>query len=118
MFKEAFSVIDKVNPMIRNTPRLISARAYVSAKSGETEAAHQAIEWLLEMSAQSYVSPFDIAIIFAGLSDVEQTLLWLENAFDERSVLMPFLKCDPYFDAARTDSRFQNLLRRVGFTEI
>ena len=115
MFKDAFSAIDRVHPAIRNTPRLISARAYISAKAGETEAAHQAIEKLLETSAQIYVSSFDIAIVFAGLKDVQQTLLWLENAYDERSVLMPFLKADPYFDEVRGDSRFDDLLRRVGF---
>ncbi len=115
MFKDAFSVIDKVHPVLGNTPRLISARAYICAKSGETEAAHRAIEKLLEISANGYVSPFDIAIVFAGLNDVEQTLLWLEKAYDERSVLMPFLKADPYFDAVRFDSRFSDLLRRVGF---
>lgn len=115
MFKDAFSVIDKIHPIIKNSPRLISARAYISAKSGETEAAHRAIEKLLEMSAQIYVSSFDIAIIFAGLSDVEQTLLWLEKAYEERSVLMPFLKSDPYFDSLRGDFRFDDLMRRVGF---
>ena len=70
------------------------------------------------MSSQGYVSPFDIAIIFAGLNDVEQALLWLEKAYDERSVLMPFLKADPYFDAVRFDSRFDDLLRRIGFEDI
>ena len=118
MFRDAFAVIDMIHPAIKNSPRLISARAYISAKSGETEAAHRAIEKLLEMSSQGYVSPFDIAIIFAGLNDVEQALLWLEKAYDERSVLMPFLKADPYFDAVRFDSRFDDLLRRIGFEDI
>lgn len=117
MFKDAFSVIDQINPAIRNMPRLISARAYISARFGETEAAHRAIEKLLEMSAQTYVSSFDVAIIFAGLRDVEQCLLWLEKAYNERSVLMPFLKSDPYFDVVRNDSRFEDLLRRIGFNE-
>ncbi len=118
MFEDAFSIIDRVNPAIGNTPRLISARGYISAKAGETEAAHQAIKRLLEISAQSYVSSFDVAIIFAGLRDVEQTLLWLEKAYDERSVLMPFLKADPYFDPVRNDLRFDSLLKRIGFKEI
>ncbi len=117
MFKDAFSIIDRVHPVLANTPRLISARAYICAKSGETEAAYRAIAKLMEMSTNSYVSSFDIAIIFAGLNDVEQTLLWLEKAYDERSVLMPFLNADPYFDTVRSDVRFQGLLERVGFVK-
>ncbi len=115
MFKEAFLVMDSIDSSLQENPRVITARGYISAKAGDTKNAGQAIEKLLELSLKIYVSSFDMAIVCAGLKDIEQALYWLEKAFAERSFLMPFLKPDPYFDSLRKDSRFDDMLKRIGF---
>jgi len=50
-----------------------------------------------------------------GLDDKDQAFAWLEKAFAERSAGLTFLKAEPMFDPIRSDPRFQDLLRRVGF---
>ena len=50
-----------------------------------------------------------------ALGDKDQALKWLEEAYRQRSICLPALKTDPRFDALRSDARFQNVLRRVGF---
>ncbi len=57
------------------------------------------------------VSPFHLALIHCGLHDREQTLHWLEQAFEERYSWMVWLKSDPMFDWLRDEPRFQELLR-------
>ena len=94
-------------------PRALLGRAY--AVSGKRGAAEKVLDELNEESKQTYVSPYDIALIYAGLGNKEQALAWLERAFAERSTWMPFLRVDPELDALRTEPRFQDLLRRMNF---
>ena len=54
-----------------------------------------------------------IAGIYALLGDRENALKWLEKAYQERSHLMVYLKVDPVWDDLRSDTRFQDLLRRM-----
>jgi hypothetical protein len=56
-------------------------------------------------------------MIYLGLGDWDKTFDSLEKAFEERSGFMPFLKVEPMFDLARSDSRFENLLTKIGFTQ-
>jgi len=49
-----------------------------------------------------------------GLGDNEQAFVWLEQAFKEQSNILQFLKVHPFFDPLRADSRFADLVRRVG----
>ena len=72
------------------------------------------IRELQEMSKTRYVSPYGVAQIYAALHDKEQTLKWLQIAFDDRAIWMTYLAVDPVFDGVRSDERFQDLLRRVG----
>ena len=57
-----------------------------------------------------------IAVVYAGFGDrVDQTMEWLEKAYEERSGLLIWLKVWPIFDHLRSDARFVRLLRRIGF---
>ena len=76
--------------------------------------AEQILRALLERSRTSYVSPFDIATIYAGLGDRSHTLDWLERAYEGRAPTLVFINVDPRFDAFRDDPRFRALVRRIG----
>ena len=64
---------------------------------------------------------FGLAYPIAGRSaligEIEEAMTWLERAYEEREPLMLLAKTDPRLDPLRTDARFQNLLRRIGFPE-
>lgn len=87
----------------------------VKAKfAGETR---QVLSFILSaMSRQRYVSPLDLAIVYIGLGDKEQTFEQLEKAFEDRAGWLINLKVEPRFDGLRSEPRFQDLLRRVGHT--
>jgi hypothetical protein len=61
-------------------------------------------------------SPYSIALAYAGLNDVRTVFECLENAFAVRDVHLIYLLVDPKWDPFREDERFQELLRRCGFT--
>jgi len=66
--------------------------------------------------AGSLCRPRPIAVVYAGFEDgADQTMEWLEKAYEERFRLLIYLKIWPIFDHLRGDARFVRLLRRIGF---
>ena len=61
-----------------------------------------------------YVSPLIFAVLYTELDDKEHAFEWLEKSFQERSVWLINIKTDPQFDGLRSDTRFQNLVKRIG----
>jgi hypothetical protein len=51
-------------------------------------------------------------MIYATLGDKDQAMTWLEKGYEER--FNPSVLLRPGFDPIRSDSRFQNLVRRIG----
>jgi len=88
--------------------------AHAYAASGNREAAQKIITELEEHSKGNYVSPFEIAVIEAGLGEKDQTFASLEKAYQERSSELVTLTADPRFDDLRSDPRFTDLVRRIG----
>jgi len=89
---------------------------YALAKSGKQAEARALLAELLKASSERYVSLYNIALIYNGLGDRDQALAWLERAYQQRDQRMTFLKVEPKWNNLRSDPRFQDLLRRVGFT--
>jgi len=48
-----------------------------------------------------------------ALGDKDQAFTRLNQAYDERAANMEFLKVAPELDPLRSDSRFQDLLRKM-----
>jgi hypothetical protein len=57
------------------------------------------------------------ALPYVGLDDKQKALDSLEKACAMHSNLMTSLKVEPAFDPLRRESRFQDLMRRVGFAQ-
>jgi hypothetical protein len=65
-------------------------------------------------SRTTYVSPYMIAIIWAGLGNKDRAFEFLVKAYDEKSTdLAYFIKADLRLDDLRSDPRFFDLLRRM-----
>lgn len=54
---------------------------------------------------------------FASIGETEKALDALEQAYAERETFMMIVKVDPRFDPLRSDRRYQDLLRRLGFPQ-
>jgi TolB-like protein/DNA-binding winged helix-turn-helix (wHTH) protein/Tfp pilus assembly protein PilF len=89
---------------------------YALAKSGKEAEARSVLDGLLKSSAERYVSPYHIALVYNGLGEHDEALAWLERAYADRSPGMVFLKVEPKWNNLRSDARFQDLLRRVGLS--
>jgi serine/threonine protein kinase/tetratricopeptide (TPR) repeat protein len=65
-------------------------------------------------AGQNYISPMAFAQLYAQLGNPNAAFEWLDRAYNERSRNLLDLKLDPNFDSLRPDSRFSQLLRRIG----
>ena len=72
------------------------------------------IRGALDEQAERSVS---IATIYVALGDTDAAFEWLERAYQRRSQGLPQIRVDAFLDPLRSDPRFQDLLRRIGFPE-
>ena len=86
---------------------------YALGRAGRRQEALRLIHDLRERSLYQYVSPYDIALIYAGLNETDQALDWLDRAFNDRTHWLVFLKVEPKFDFLRENARFHRLLERI-----
>ena len=60
---------------------------------------------------------YALAMLLATIGDTEEAMTWLERAYEERDLLLINAKTEPRLDSLRSDPRFQELVRRIGFPE-
>jgi TolB-like protein/Flp pilus assembly protein TadD len=96
-------------------PLAMGALGFAYAKSGRKDEARKLLADLKEQSKKRYVASYWIAMIYVGLDEKDEAFAWLEKAYQERSWFLVWIKMDPQADSLRSDSRFIDLMRRVGF---
>ncbi|MGD1211873.1 MAG: protein kinase [Candidatus Acidiferrales bacterium] len=62
-------------------------------------------------------SPTDVAENYALLGDKDNAFLWLEKAYQQRASELIFLKVNSEWENLRSDPRYADLLRRIGFPQ-
>ena len=67
---------------------------------------------LEDQQSQHSSTDASIALIYAGLGDKDQAMIWLNKAYQAR--FNPSILMRPVFDPLQSDPRFQDLLRRIG----
>ena len=112
---EALAACDRAWEFSSGNTEAPSISGYIHAISGDRAKAITNVGEMQELRKTRYVSPYNIALVFAGLGDSESALQWLERAFDERDVHMTFL-LDHKWNGLRSNQRFAHLMQRVGFS--
>jgi TolB-like protein/DNA-binding winged helix-turn-helix (wHTH) protein/Tfp pilus assembly protein PilF len=116
MSEKAIDELKKAVSLSGGSSLYVSSLAHAYAIAGRRSQAEMLLRQMSERAQHTYVPSFHIAIIYAGLGQKDQALVWLEKGYQERSAWMVWLKVDPRLDVLRSDPRFQDLLRRVGLS--
>ena len=116
-YSEALAACERAWEFSGGNTEALSIGGYVHAVSGDPAKAEQTLHRMLELRKERYVPPYNLALVFAGLGEREAALEWLELAFSDRDVHMPFL-LDHKWNGLRTNAQFQELLSRVGFVSL
>lgn len=62
----------------------------------------------------AFVSPYQLAMVYATLKDKDTAISYLEKSADAKEGQILYLKYEPLFDGIRSDPRFVALEKRVG----
>jgi|HubBroStandDraft_5_1064220.scaffolds.fasta_scaffold23138_3 TolB-like protein/DNA-binding winged helix-turn-helix (wHTH) protein/Tfp pilus assembly protein PilF len=114
MYGEAVAELQKAIDLSPESTAFTATLAYTYAISGQREKAVTILDDLKNRSNDRFSNAAVIALIFVGLDDKDQAMVWLEGAYAER--FNPQVLMRPGFDSLRSDPRFQDLLHRTGLT--
>ena len=89
--------------------------AYIRAASGDRLRAQKALSDLTEFSRHNYVSPVEFATCYAALGDRDRAFKYLDLGYRQHDTWMIALEVNFGLDNLRTDPRFHELERQVGF---
>ena len=118
MYSEAIAEAIKARDFSGGHSEAVAHLVYALAKSGRREEAQAALNELNKRVAEGrYVPPYNLALAYYGLGETDEAIAWLEKGFRQRDVRMTFLKVDPKWNDLRTDPRFTDIERRVGFQQ-
>jgi TolB-like protein/Flp pilus assembly protein TadD len=88
---------------------------YGYAISGKRAEAEAIIKELVGKYENGRALGQDLAAVYAGLGEKDQAFAWLEKDFQTRSGLLAWTRWTPAFESLRSDPRYTDLLRRMGF---
>jgi tetratricopeptide (TPR) repeat protein len=115
-FNEAEAQFRQARQIAGESIDALAALGHLFAVSGHTDAALEALAELAALSQARYVSPYEVALLHTGLGEPDEAFRWLERACDERVEWMIFINVDPRLAPLHLDARFNDLLRRLGFS--
>ncbi|HEX8072655.1 MAG TPA: protein kinase [Pyrinomonadaceae bacterium] len=110
---DALAELQRATALMGDDAETWAALGHAYAASGKTAEARKVLERLRASHPGGYVSPYFIALVYAGLGDHDRALAALYQAYKDRHPGMIFMRLDPRFAPLRTDSRFADLQRHV-----
>ena len=113
MYREAIAELQMAVNLSGNSPHIKAELGHAYAIAGETTPALDILDELKRESTETHISSYDIAVIYIGLGRKDQALEALENAYQERSEWLRYVKVDPRLDPLRGDPRFEKLANQV-----
>ena len=110
MYDEAIQQFQKLN----GQPHALGHMGNAYGRMGRVAEAREMISELQTKVQTTGIGRYEIALVYTGLGEKEEAFAWLEKSFAVRDKGLTYLKIDPCLDPLRSDSRFHDLVRRVG----
>jgi len=114
-YDEAIAELRKATDLSEGSTAFNANLAYAYAASGRRTEAVKILDDLKNQSKHGFSNAPEIALVYVGMDDKDQAMMWLNKAFDER--FSPWVLMRPAFDPLRSDPRFQDLLHRIGLSK-
>jgi TolB-like protein/DNA-binding winged helix-turn-helix (wHTH) protein/Tfp pilus assembly protein PilF len=111
-YKEAIAELQKAIELSPGSTAFTANLAFAYAVSGMRDEAVRILNDLKNRSPQAFSNAPEIAMVYVGLDEKDQAMAWLEKAYAER--FSPWVLMRPCFDPLRSDSAFEDLVRRIG----
>jgi DNA-binding winged helix-turn-helix (wHTH) protein/Flp pilus assembly protein TadD len=116
-FDEALAEFRQVEIVLHEWTVSIAARGFVAAVAGRTTEAEEILDALQRLGNRKFVTSYGVALVHAGLGQNDAAFSRLNDAFNERSHWLVWLRLDPRWNRLRPDPRFAELVARMQFPE-
>jgi tetratricopeptide (TPR) repeat protein len=113
-YKAAIAELERAQQLSGGFPLILGPLASCYGAAGEMEKAHALLNELNAAATQTYVAPIAWVMAYLGMGDVEGAFEWLEKAAAARDPLLCYLRVGPIYDLIRDDTRYLDLLYRIG----
>jgi TolB-like protein/Tfp pilus assembly protein PilF len=114
-YDQAIAELSRAVELSGSSTTCVSNLAFAYAVSGRTTEAQKILDDLKKRSTGGgYSNAPEIALVYVGLNDKNQAMVWLEKAYQER--FNPSILMRPAFDSLRSYPPFRDLLRRIGLS--
>jgi TolB-like protein/tetratricopeptide (TPR) repeat protein len=110
MYDEAIQQFQKLG----GQPHALGHMGNAYARVRQEAEARKMISELQKQVQTTGIGRYEIALVYAGLGQKDEAFAWLEKSFAARDKGLTYLKIDPCLDPLRSDSRFRDLVSRVG----
>jgi len=87
------------------------------ARWGKRTEAQAVLDKLFKLSHEQgrWVPPVHFAIIYSAMGNKDEAIAWLNKAIEQHDPKLAFLKVGQGWENLRSDPRFQDIMKRVGF---
>jgi tetratricopeptide (TPR) repeat protein len=115
-YVKALEIFEDYKKKVDHSLKGVTPLGYVYGIMGETEKAKECLEKLQKRQILEPDSSLtmDFAIIYAGLKDYDKVFSYLEQAYEERSGGILFLR-NPNWAEIQNDPRFKKLIVKLGW---
>jgi tetratricopeptide (TPR) repeat protein len=121
LFPQALAEFDKIadqdKAVAAENQFVASGLGWVYAVSGRRADALKIAHEFKDLSSHTYVDQYQLATIYAGLSDKDEAFRLLERGYQQRSATLAYLGVDIFWYRLRSDPRYTDLLRRMGLPQ-
>jgi TolB-like protein len=117
MYGEALPLIETAVRLGPDNPMSLGILGYVRANLNQDHEARRILEQLARLAQQRYIPAQAFAVVHVGLDEKDRAFAWLDKAVEERSNRLAYLGLEPTWDRLHGDSRFAELIRRIGLPQ-
>jgi TolB-like protein/Tfp pilus assembly protein PilF len=95
--------------------KAMALRGYIFAKQGRTTEAEDVLQTLEAIARERYLPPYAIALVRAGLGQMDRVVDSLRRAREVHDVHLVLVVTDPKWDGLRRHAAIAEVLERCGF---
>lgn len=113
MFADAIDELTRAVDLSGGSTVSLATLGQAYAAAGRKDEARATLNMLIDRAHHQYVPSYWISLVYTALGERDEAFRWLDQAVEERSSWLAWIKVEPRFDGLRADRRFGSLLARM-----